>query len=267
MTDRPPIFGLPTFGSPFNSPVGSPFRGKIEGVSPDKIPNLELWLKADEGITFNGSDVSAWADQSGNGRNATQATASRQPLYVASVINGLPAVQFDGVDTTGTFMSVDLTFLASSSMSIYAVIRRSSAKNSNFFLGSGVTPIGANTSINCGWNVDAIYNFAFLSNDLLLTVPPFTSAIPNLAVNRFSVANGKSAQIIRSGVEASDTEPGQTTALVSSVSGRIGRGFDDIQTYFAGDISELIIYSRFVSTTENDQVQAYSAKKYNLTLP
>lgn len=42
---------------------------------------LELWLKYNTGITLNGSDVSAWADQSGKGNNATQTTASRQPAY------------------------------------------------------------------------------------------------------------------------------------------------------------------------------------------
>ena len=263
MTDRPPIFNKAAFGGAFEGPFG----GRGGGFSPSDIANLELWLKADAGITFNGSDVSAWADQSGNGRNATQNTASRQPLFVASVINGLPAVEFDGVDALGTLMNVDLAFLSGSAMSIYAVIRRSSGKTNNFFLGSGVTPINANTSINCGWNADANYLYAFLSNDMSVGVAGFESAIPVLAVNRFSVANGKSAQIIRSAVSNSNTEPGQTTAMVSSVSGRIGQGFDNNATYFAGDISELFIYSRFLSTEENDEVKEYLAARYNLTLP
>ncbi len=44
-------------------------------------PHLQLWLKHATGITLNGSDVSAWNDQSGNNNHAVQTTASRQPEY------------------------------------------------------------------------------------------------------------------------------------------------------------------------------------------
>jgi len=58
------------------------------------------------GITLNGADVSAWADQSSNGFDAVQATPADQPLYTgATLTNGKQAVQFDGVsenlDLTG----------------------------------------------------------------------------------------------------------------------------------------------------------------------
>ena len=36
------------------------------------ISGLELWFKADAGVTTSGSDVTAWADQSGNGNNVSQ---------------------------------------------------------------------------------------------------------------------------------------------------------------------------------------------------
>jgi hypothetical protein len=42
--------------------------------------------------------VSVWADQSGHGRDAVQASAANQPLYLATGANGAPTVAFDGVD-------------------------------------------------------------------------------------------------------------------------------------------------------------------------
>jgi hypothetical protein len=58
--------------------------------------SLALWLDAEDtaSITLNGSTVSQWADKSGNGRNATQATAASQPTYTAAdaVLNGKPSV-------------------------------------------------------------------------------------------------------------------------------------------------------------------------------
>lgn len=59
-----------------------------------------LWLDADSPstITLNGSTVSQWSDKSGNGRHATQATATNQPTYVSSAINAKPALSFDGTN-------------------------------------------------------------------------------------------------------------------------------------------------------------------------
>lgn len=49
-------------------------------------------------ILGSGSAVSAWGDQSANAAHFTQATAGFQPTFVASAVNGQPAIQFDGVD-------------------------------------------------------------------------------------------------------------------------------------------------------------------------
>jgi hypothetical protein len=68
--------------------------------SPPPIPTsgLELWLKADAGVTLNGSKVSTWADQSGNGNDAIELDSDRQPLLVRDGLNGKPTIHFDGLD-------------------------------------------------------------------------------------------------------------------------------------------------------------------------
>jgi hypothetical protein len=65
---------------------------------------MSLWLKADAGlydaasggsaVTANGASVARWEDQSGNARHVTQAASGNRPTYVASALNGLPAVSF-----------------------------------------------------------------------------------------------------------------------------------------------------------------------------
>lgn len=50
--------------------------------TPARLNGLDLWLRADQGITLaSGTDVSAWADQSGGARNFTQGTAANQSAY------------------------------------------------------------------------------------------------------------------------------------------------------------------------------------------
>lgn len=58
------------------------------------------WWRADLGITLNGSTVSAWADQSGNGFHLLQGTSGAQPTYSAAsaTYNNRPSLTFDGVD-------------------------------------------------------------------------------------------------------------------------------------------------------------------------
>ena len=66
-----------------------------------------LWLDAEDTstITLNGATVSQWADKSGNGRNATQATAANQPGYSASNVTFADGsdVLTIGSASTGTF--------------------------------------------------------------------------------------------------------------------------------------------------------------------
>lgn len=43
----------------------------------------------------NGDSVQTWSDQSGNARNATQATSASRPTFVASASGGQPALNFN----------------------------------------------------------------------------------------------------------------------------------------------------------------------------
>lgn len=65
--------------------------------SPIDIAGISLWLKADAGVTLSGANVTAWADQSGNGNNFT-GTAG----FLANTLNGKPVINFNGTDTVLT---------------------------------------------------------------------------------------------------------------------------------------------------------------------
>lgn len=77
----------------------SMFVDVIPPFDPSTISGLMVWYKADEGVTKDGSDlVSQWNDQSGQGNNVTQATATNKPLFVNNNRNSLPTINFDGID-------------------------------------------------------------------------------------------------------------------------------------------------------------------------
>jgi hypothetical protein len=113
-------------------------RAEAQASLPVTSGNV-LWLKADAGITQSGGYVSAWADQSGNGKDFTQGTASKQPAYVTGVLNGKPVVRFDDSDD-GMASSLNL----SAPYTVFIVFNRTVAASASrrAIQGSNVWLIG-----------------------------------------------------------------------------------------------------------------------------
>lgn len=62
----------------------SPLKVNWLGQAGPPTANMAAWFRKGVGITEAASAVSAWADQSGNGRNLVQATGANQPDVTAS---------------------------------------------------------------------------------------------------------------------------------------------------------------------------------------
>lgn len=63
--------------------------------APTPVLGMWAWFKSTDGVTRDEFNfVSAWADQSGNNRNCTEAFISG-PLWEDAQFNGLPALRFD----------------------------------------------------------------------------------------------------------------------------------------------------------------------------
>ena len=58
---------------------------------------LMIWNRSDLGATMNGTGVSSWVDQSGNGNDFAQSTASEQPEMITGP-SGRPALRFENDD-------------------------------------------------------------------------------------------------------------------------------------------------------------------------
>jgi len=69
---------------------------------PTDLSNLALWFKPDvqvykdNGVTLavDGDTVQLWKDQSGNTKDASQATSGSRPTYKTNIQNGLPIVRY-----------------------------------------------------------------------------------------------------------------------------------------------------------------------------
>ena len=172
--------------------------------------DLVAWYKNKEGITLNGSDVSAWADSSSNSHDMVQATASEQPAYNAST----GALTFDktaaqSLQTTSQIsISSDFTVgvrLYPSAVNV--IVLGDNTTNNEFFKISNSTTLRFKTD---GTHVDITVNDGNLSDDNYLVVTRASNVV-SLYVNGTLQTDTETLEgtvdIDAIGVRATDANP------------------------------------------------------------
>jgi hypothetical protein len=226
------------------------------------VAGLKLWLRADAGVVSSAGAVSTWRDQSGSGTDASQATAASQPLLVASAVNGRPALRFDGVND---FLTFGLPLEGSSAATLVLVSANSAARDG-----------GANGVANAPlfWNETAPWGTVHLSpfqhvvkyrfgtgqsgNLPTYVRPASVGAAFTLALaqkdggSEWLYLNG---QLVHSALGKLPTLRGIRPV------GNLGRGYND-NTYFPGEIAEVLVYTRALTGSERAQVEQYLRDKY-----
>jgi hypothetical protein len=160
------------------------------------------WLRADLGITLNGANVSAWANQSGvadANRNAVQATAGNQPAYRASdaAYNGKPTLGTFNLGASNTILATGVWSATYSTFTMGAVGHAAVGLNRYFTFGSvsdflalcsqGSTGHAAVLSGAAATNLIEVANSGVLAKCIVSA--EFNGASSNLFVNTSAVAN------------------------------------------------------------------------------
>lgn len=226
------------------------------GFNPTNISGCQLWLKADAGITKDGSNyVSVWADQSGNGNDASQGTGTNQPLWVDATLNGKPVIRFDGNDNylvTNDFTlnqpnTVFVVYKVNNTSGQHAIITN---KYDNLLLGShlGINATATLVYINAGIYTGIGVNSYIKSFPTTYFMNSCIFNSPNSALYE----NGTSKA---SGNVGTDSNNGFTIGCF-----RVGN-----YAYLDGDIAEIIIYNTALGTTDRQTVENYLNYKYNIT--
>jgi hypothetical protein len=228
---------------------------------------LLQWLRADMGVTqvFPGPlpPVSGWTDQSGHGTSATQSNAGAYPVWLSQDgPNCQPAVRFGG----NSFLSFDLPIDGLNAMTVFLVARANNDTSDgtyhsqhaavfwveNAYWGNTyVSPFQTHLAYRFGTtqvgNDPEVLRTSDIGGDFTLT-----TAIHNASTDSLYV-NGKLL----------DTKTGRENALAGMTGqGFIGQGYQN--TFFTGDISEILVYNRALSDQEREQVDYYLKTKYGL---
>ncbi len=244
----------------------------VQFVANTPTSGLKLWLRADAGVTANaGGRVSQWIDQSGNGMTALNTNASAQPLLVAEGLNQKPVLRFDGVDDQ---LSGTSTYNASAGdYTILTIHRRSAVSSWSAPFSFSVNPT-ANGAPLMTWKESGS---EFGVNNAGVTNVGVYVNTGTTGLNRFSLAsatrsggtsgNGGTLNLkMDAGLTSALTATGTQTWTSGTTSGYyLARHNGGGPTQLKGDIAEVIVYDRVLTTGELTQMEGYLKTKYALT--
>jgi hypothetical protein len=220
---------------------------------PAGVSGLRLHLKADTGVTLDGSSkVSTWADQSGLGNDATQSTAASRPGVTASAINGLPAIQFDGSNDFLTFGN----FMSGATAGEAFIVLKSDEES------SGGTSRGLWRLSSAGGSYYPYPGTSAISEDFgSSTFAILGDPLPALtAYNLYNVNSASGSWVIRLNGSRLHTSTANTVAFHTAP--YLGRSAGTSAWY--GGIAEMLVYNRVLTASEREAVGAYLATRYAL---
>ncbi len=200
---------------------------------------LIFHFKADAIAQSNNTAVSNWVGSSGSIRNATQGNASQQPLFMTSIVNGKPAVLFDG---SNDYMKINdySTQIPYSGQTIYAVYRTLS-QITRYSNGNG-------------------------SYNRLLSIT--TTGGPDYMFNtggyliESDEVNGGNWHLFSALLAPSNYSPIGNAAFGNYVSVYNGPFAMDVNYPYRGYLAEFVMYNRTLTALENISVSNMLAVKY-----
>jgi hypothetical protein len=222
---------------------------------------LQQWLMSESASDDYAGPASSWPDQSGNRHDATQTVAANQPFQTAQ----------DGRNCKGGFVflgnqsfNFNLPIAGWDQMTIF-MVAKSSANPPNGSYASQSAAIfwsensaWGNTYLN-PYQTSVPFRFGTnqVNNQPIYTRPATIGQ--DFTVTR-AVHNGTTDSLYVDGL-LTLTQGGKNAALHGTTgAGYIGQGLNN--TYFNGEISEILIYNRVLSANENAAVESYLRNKF-----
>jgi len=222
---------------------GAPF-------SPANLSGLSLWLKSDAGVTTSGSNVTAWADQSGNGNNCSS------PNAVVLNSSPFPSLYFDGDNSESEITLHPNVFNNISALSLFAVWNITdgsnqgilgSTTNTNFEVltqdGSAVRM--RNNNFNSNINTGGLWN-------------PEEFVISTITAD--SAGGGSGTARKNGSTTGVDFDSTAIEALQGGQTYKIGVYAGSAFAYLY--LAELIVYSQKLNGSQINQVESYLNSKY-----
>jgi hypothetical protein len=229
--------------------------------APVPAQGLELWLRADYGVTADaGGKVKAWAVE-GSPLTAAPSQPAEQPTLVASAINGKPAVRFDGdQNTLEVPMSIDPK--VSPQLTVISVWTSATAEKSPLRKLYGADNGGYDRAAGIDDRSEGSNYTVFGGSAGVVGSFTFTANTPNLTVESYDQTQ-KKMSAWANGAAKSNVDAEYSEMLDHFFIGSTGRVYHEM---WQGDLAEMLVYRRLLTDDERKKVEDYLATKYGLKL-
>lgn len=243
------------------------------------ITGLSLWIDSVSDASFQSNDlddattITTWNDINPQTITKANLTPSGGPLYKTNVINGLPAILFDGVDdfaSTANFSNI------SSASTVFAVVKLPSTLAAQTIFSKRATTgtainIEFGTTVATGWTYadgGASYNPTASSAPTAASGSYVVSVVYNLSSADSGTSTATGVHFFQNGSTTPFTlNHFATTGSPTSVSENlfVGKsGLTATPAFFSGHIGELVIFDRALKREERRSIEAYLGKKWGI---
>lgn len=234
--------------------------------------NNAFWIKADAGTssTTNGTPISSWNDQSGNGNDMLQSTATQQPSFATNVINGYPAIQFDNIaNTNDKMIGPDADNLDNTTgYTFFMVSRPQNADAAARVIVSKRVGVGIDQSfMHFFYSGNNFYTDIQTNDNRYSTTASFAANTNYLITQKFDGTLASASRCKTYVAGSLDKTATETNSLVPNNTSSIVIGSTDPTDGrpFGGYIAEVIIYRTALTDAQRIIVDNYLSAKYNIT--
>lgn len=242
------------------------------------IGNIGVWLettsekslidseKINTALAATGT-VSTWNDinpQTSSPNNATQGTIASKPRYITNTINGLPALNFDGVNDY-----LQMTNILATNFTVFVLLQTNNAgfglAGDQAYSNSGIlwADIGglANDSIPLAIGGGVVKTF--VGGGFEITANGST-AVNNNRPNVVTITRSMSSGVLSlyvNGVSNGSVTGSSNVVLTANPVLSIGGNIGDVR-YYTGNLGEIIAFNKLLTNTERVSVEQYLATKW-----
>jgi hypothetical protein len=233
---------------------------------------LQVWLRADSGVTAENGRVSDWQDRSNNDNDATQPNTDIQPHHSTDSFGDRQVVNFVGPQAERIYFGTDFgsTFQGSFT-AFYLVAPEDGHPSGDRILFGSVTgssriafAIDNNKSMNHLYKADSANGNTNIApmpfNNGAQTDFTLISYVNNAGGTHEAFVNGNAAASVdNSGVDngSFSLSGSNTNAWLGSANNGSGSNWPNSSTRYRGGVGEFMIYQGALSAAERQAVEGY----------
>lgn len=223
---------------------------------------LELWLRADSGVTAGaGGKVSAWAVE-GSTVKATAAAPELQPTLAPNAIGGKPAIHFDG----GTNMleaNIDIDPAVAPQLTVISVFTSDTDVASPLRKLYGADDGGYDRAAGLDDRAEG-FNYTVFGGDAgVVGIMKLAANTPYLTVDSYDQTKKVLNVWVNGAPAKQNQEADHSAGLDKFYIGGTGTVYHEP---WLGNVAEMLVYRRTLTDDERKKVEDYLAAKYGLKL-